>query len=30
LMHRLNVRNVAQLLRQALQQNLLPRNFSGK
>lgn len=30
LMHRLNVRNVAQLLRQALQQNLLPRNFSTK
>lgn len=30
LMHRLDVRNVAQLLRQALQQNLLPRNFSGK
>ncbi len=30
LMHRLNVRNVAQLLRQALQQNLLPRNFSKK
>ncbi|MGE0646286.1 MAG: LuxR C-terminal-related transcriptional regulator [Nitrospira sp.] len=30
LMHRLNVRNVAQLLRQALQQNLLPRNFSAK
>jgi DNA-binding NarL/FixJ family response regulator len=30
LMRRLNVRNVAQLLRQALQQNLLPRNFAGK
>ncbi|NJL17197.1 MAG: response regulator transcription factor [Nitrospira sp.] len=30
LMHRLNVRNVAQLLRQALQKNLLPRNFSAK
>jgi DNA-binding NarL/FixJ family response regulator len=30
LMHRLNVRNVAQLLRQALQQKLLPRNFSTK
>jgi DNA-binding NarL/FixJ family response regulator len=30
LMHRLNVRNVAQLLRQALQQKLLPRNFSAK
>jgi DNA-binding NarL/FixJ family response regulator len=30
LMRRLNVRNVAQLLRHALQQNLLPRNFSGK
>jgi DNA-binding NarL/FixJ family response regulator len=27
LMRRLNVRNVAQLLRQALQQHLLPRNF---
>jgi hypothetical protein len=30
LMHRLDVRNVAQLLRQALHQNLLPRNFSAK
>jgi DNA-binding NarL/FixJ family response regulator len=30
LMRRLNVRNVAQLLRHALQQNLLPRNFAGK
>lgn len=30
LMRRLNVRNVAQLLRQALQQNLLPRNFGTK
>ncbi|MDH4301263.1 MAG: LuxR C-terminal-related transcriptional regulator [Nitrospira sp.] len=30
LMHRLDVRNVAQLLRQALQQKLLPRNFSAK
>ncbi len=30
LMRRLNVRNVAQLLRQALQQNLLPRNFGNK
>lgn len=30
LMRRLNVRNVAQLLRQALQQNLLPRNFGMK
>jgi DNA-binding NarL/FixJ family response regulator len=30
LMRRLNVRNVAQLLRQALQQNLLPRNFVTK
>jgi two-component system secretion response regulator SsrB len=30
LMHRLNVRNVAQLLRQALHQNLLPRTFSAK
>jgi DNA-binding NarL/FixJ family response regulator len=30
LMRRLNVRNVAQLLRQALQQNLLPRNFGAK
>jgi len=30
LMRRLNVRNVAQLLRQALQQNLLPRNFGSK
>ncbi len=29
-MRRLNVRNVAQLLRQALQQNLLPRNFGNK
>ena len=27
LMRRLNVRNVAQLLRQSLQQGLLPRNF---
>lgn len=30
LMRRLNVRNVAQLLRQALQQNMLPRNFGTK
>jgi two-component system secretion response regulator SsrB len=30
LMRRLNVRNVAQLLRQALQQGLLPRNFGVK
>ena len=30
LMRRLNVRNVAQLLRQALQQGLLPRNFGLK
>ncbi|NGZ59968.1 MAG: hypothetical protein CV081_05635 [Nitrospira sp. LK265] len=30
LMRRLDVRNVAQLLRQALQQNLLPRNFGNK
>ncbi|OQW34670.1 MAG: hypothetical protein A4E19_17255 [Nitrospira sp. SG-bin1] len=30
LMRRLNVRNVAQLLRQALQHNLLPRNFGSK
>lgn len=30
LMRRLNVRNVAQLLRQALQHNLLPRNFGNK
>ncbi len=30
LMRRLNVRNVAQLLRQALQQNLLPRNFGAR
>lgn len=30
LMRRLDVRNVAQLLRQALQQNLLPRNFGTK
>lgn len=30
LMRRLNVRNVAQLLRQALQQKLLPRSFGGK
>lgn len=30
LMRRLNVRNVAQLLRQALQQNLLSRNFGNK
>jgi two-component system secretion response regulator SsrB len=30
LMRRLDVRNVAQLLRQALQQNLLPRNFGSK
>lgn len=30
LMRRLNVRNVAQLLRQALQQHLLPRNFGNK
>ncbi|MBH0203294.1 MAG: response regulator transcription factor [Nitrospira sp.] len=30
LMRRLDVRNVAQLLRQALQQNLLPRNFGMK
>jgi hypothetical protein len=29
-MRRLNVRNVAQLLRQALQQGLLPRNFGVK
>ena len=30
LMRRLHVRNVAQLLRQALQQRLLPRNFGVK
>ncbi len=30
LMRRLDVRNVAQLLRQALQHNLLPRNFGNK
>jgi DNA-binding NarL/FixJ family response regulator len=30
LMCRLNVRNVAQLLRKALQQNFLPRNFGVK
>ncbi len=30
LMRRLNVRNVAQLLRQSLQHNLLPRNFGSK
>lgn len=30
LMRRLNVRNVAQLLRQGLQQGLLPRNFGLK
>ncbi len=30
LMRRLNARNVAQLLRQALQQGLLPRNFGVK
>ena len=30
LMRRLNVRNVAQLLRQALQKGLLPRNFTAK
>ncbi len=30
LMRRLNVRNVAQLLRQALHHNLLPRNFGNK
>ncbi|MDF0668872.1 MAG: response regulator transcription factor [Nitrospira sp.] len=30
LMRRLDVRNVAQLLRQALQNNLLPRNFGNK
>lgn len=30
LMRRLNVRNVAQLLRLALQQGLLPRNFGLK
>ena len=30
LMRRLSVRNVAQLLRQALQQGLLPRNFGVK
>ena len=30
LMRRLQVRNVAQLLRQALQQRLLPRNFGVK
>lgn len=30
LMRRLNVRNVAQLLRQALQHGLLPRNFGVK
>lgn len=30
LMRRLNVRNVAQLLRQALQQGFLPRNFGVK
>ncbi len=30
LMRRLNVRNVAQLLRQALHQGLLPRNFGSK
>jgi DNA-binding NarL/FixJ family response regulator len=30
LMRRLNVRNVAQLLRQALHHGLLPRNFGAK
>lgn len=30
LMRRLDVRNVAQLLRQALQHSLLPRNFGTK
>jgi len=30
LMRRLNVRNVAQLLRQALHQGLLPRSFGAK
>jgi DNA-binding NarL/FixJ family response regulator len=30
LMRRLSVRNVAQLLRQSLQQGLLPRNFGVK
>ncbi|HXV68703.1 MAG TPA: response regulator transcription factor [Nitrospira sp.] len=30
LMRRLNVRNVAQLLRQSLQHGLLPRNFGVK
>jgi DNA-binding NarL/FixJ family response regulator len=30
LMRRLKVRNVAQLLRQALLQRLLPRNFSSR
>lgn len=30
LMRRLNVRNVAQLLRQSLQEGLLPRNFGIK
>lgn len=30
LMRRLNVRNVAQLLRYALQQGLLPRNFGAR
>lgn len=30
LMRRLDVRNVAQLLRHALQQGLLPRNFGVK
>ncbi|HEX5645686.1 MAG TPA: LuxR C-terminal-related transcriptional regulator [Nitrospira sp.] len=30
MMRRLNVRNVAQLLRQALQLGLLPRSFSGR
>ena len=30
MMRRLNVRNVAQLLRQSLQLGLLPRNFSGR
>ncbi len=30
LMRRLNVRNVAQLLRQSMQLNLLPRNFGIK
>lgn len=30
LMRRLNVRNVAQLLRQSLRLGLLPRNFGGR